>query len=55
LVGIYIPNHTGDYFEFDGHLRYYYFAETTAWYDDCDSIGVDTWYDFKNIETFEIK
>ena len=55
LVGIYIPNHTGDYFELDGDFRPYYIAETTAWFDDYDAIGVNTWYDFKNIETFEIK
>ena len=49
------PNHTGDYFELDGGLRPYFIAEIAAWYDDYDSIGVNTWYDFKNIETFEIK
>ena len=55
LIGIHIPNHTGDYFELNGDFRPYYMAETTAWYDDYDAIGVNTWYDLKNIETFEIR
>ena len=56
MVGIYIPNHSGDYFILDGDPRPYYDAETTHWEDDGEyGIGVDLWHDMQNIYTYEIK
>ena len=56
MIGIYIPNHSGEYFDLDGDSRPYYDAETTHWEDDGEyGIGVDGWYDMQNIYTYEIE
>ena len=54
MIGIYIPNHSGDYFTLSGDSRSYYTAETTAWYDDYDGIGINQWYDTRDISTYAI-
>ena len=56
MIGIYIPNHSGEYFVLDGDSRPYYDAETTHWEDDGEyGIGLDMWYDMQNIYTYEIE
>ena len=59
LIGIHIPNHSGDSFSLNGDSKSYYFAETTAWYDEYyasgyEGIGIDTWYDMTNITTYAV-
>jgi hypothetical protein len=59
LIGIHLANHSGDTFSLNGDSKSYYFAETTAWYDEYydvnyEGIGIDTWHDMKNINTYEI-
>jgi len=54
LVGIHIPNHSGDSFTLSGDSKSYFIAETTAWYDESDGIGIDLWYDLQNITTYAI-
>ena len=55
MIGIHIPNHSGDYFSLQGDTRQYYQAETTEWIDGYGGIGVDWWYDMQNINTYEIE
>ncbi len=55
MVGIYIPNHSGEYFNLDGDSRPYYHAETTDWIDEASGLGNEWWYDMQNIYTYEIE
>tara|TARA_X000001036_G_C20544048_1_gene751555 strand:- start:46 stop:1080 length:1035 start_codon:yes stop_codon:yes gene_type:complete len=60
LIGIYIPNHSGEFFTVSGDSKSYYYAETTAWYDfyydeGYEGIGIDSWYDMRNISTYSIE
>ena len=54
MVGIYIPNHSGDHFTLEGDWKNYYHAETTAWIDGETILGGQWWYDLDNIRTYQI-
>ena len=54
MIGIYIPSFSGEYFTLDSDSRQYYFAETTEWLDGESGIGINVWYDMRNIETYAI-
>ena len=54
MIGIHIPSHSGDSFTLSGDSKSYYIAETTVWDDGYDGIGIDWWYDMKNITTYAI-
>ena len=49
MVGISIPGHTGEWQEIEGSSTKYFYAETTAWYDGYDGIGINWWYDMQNL------
>ena len=54
LIGIHIPNHSGDSFTLSGGSKPYYIAETTVWDDGYDGIGINWWYDMTNITTYAV-
>ncbi|MFL2982084.1 MAG: transglutaminase domain-containing protein [Candidatus Poseidoniaceae archaeon] len=54
MVGIYIPNHSGEHFTLEGDWKNYYHAETTAWIDGETILGGQWWYDLDNIRTYQI-
>ena len=54
LIGIHIPNHSGDSFTLSGASKPYYIAETTVWDDGYDGIGINWWYDMTNITTYAV-
>jgi len=49
MVGISIPGYSGEeWFLTEGSDTKYFYAETTAWYDEYDEIGLNQWYELQN-------
>ena len=59
MPGIHIPNYTGgEGVELDDpekSSKTFFFAEATAWYDGYSGVGVNGWYDMKDIHMYDIE
>ena len=55
MVGISIPGYSGEeWFLVEGSDTKYFDAETTAWYDEYDEIGINPWYELQNLYYYEV-
>ena len=55
MVGISIPGYSGEeWFLTEGSDTKYFDAETTAWYDEYDEIGINPWYELQNWYYYEV-
>ena len=55
MVGISIPGYSGEeWFLIEGSDTKYFDAETTAWYDEYDEIGLNPWYELQNWYYYEV-
>ena len=55
MVGISIPGYSGEeWFLTEGSDTKYFDAETTAWYDEYDQIGINPWYELQNWYYYEV-